>query len=77
MGYTQPESVKENETPKILQNLRIETNHPNHAGRRDLILINKKKKKELLISNGFSNPVDQRMKIKESKKTNTWILLES
>ena len=61
----QPESVQENETPKILRDFEIQTNHSILARRTDLLLINKKRNCHL---GDFVIAADHQEKIKESRR---------
>ena len=49
-----PESILEKEELKILWGLEIQKNHPVLARKLDLVLINKKKKRELAVVLYFS-----------------------
>ena len=57
-----PESIRENQTLKILRDFDIQTGHVIPARRTDLVLI---KKEENLLYNTFYNPADHIVKIKE------------
>ena len=63
-----PESILENETHKILWDFEIQTDHLISARRPDLVIVNKKKKKENLPKGELCVPVDHRVKLKESEK---------
>ena len=60
-----PESVKENETYKILRNSKIQMDHPIPTRRPKQMLINKKKNYHL---EDFALSADHRVKMKESEK---------
>ena len=63
-----PESVQENETHKILWDFQIQTDHLITARRPDLVIVNKKRKKENLPNSRLSVPADHRVNLKESEK---------
>ena len=62
-----PESIRENETYKVLWDFEIQTDHRILASRQDLVILNKRKKSELYRS------TDYQVKLKESEKRD-WTL---
>ena len=64
------ESVLRNETNKILWDFEIQTDHKIPAEKSDLVIVNKKKD---LPTNGFSVPADDRVKINENEKRDTFL----
>ena len=60
-------SVEENETHKILCDFEIQIDHLILSRRLDLVINNKKQRICLLVDDTF--PADQRVKMKESEKT--------
>ena len=71
-----PESVLQNETHKILRDLKIQTAHLILARRPDLVMIKKKKKKRRKKEEkkrtcgkvDFTAPVNHTLKIKQRKE---------
>ena len=75
------ESVLENETHKLLWNLEIQTDHLISARQPDLVIVLKKKKKKRKKKRtcrivDFAFPVDNRIKLKESKKWDKYLDLD-
>ena len=70
----QPESVRENETHKILIDFEIQTDHLIPARRQDLVLINIKKRNCCLVD--FAVPADHRLKLKEREKRDKYLARE-
>ena len=74
-----PEYVLENDTPKLLWDFDIQTDHLISAKRTDLIIINKKKKKKKKKKKrtrwivDFAVPADHRVKLKESEKKDKYL----
>ena len=71
-----PESVRENETHKILWDFEIQTDHPIPSRRQDLVLINKKKGFVIPWVLPFQQTSEWKLK-KEKRSTNTWTLAEN
>ena len=67
-----PESIRENETQRILWDFEIQTDHLILARTPDLEKICQKKKKTCCIVD-FAIPVDHRVKIKENKKRDKYL----
>ena len=63
-----PASVLDNDTHILLRDFDLQTDHLISARRPDLIIINKKKKKENLQNYGLAVPADYRIKLKENEK---------
>ena len=63
-----PAPVLENDSHKLLWDFNIQTDHLIPAGRPDLIIINKKKKKRIGKIVDFAVPADHRINLKESEK---------
>ena len=64
-----PESVRENETHKLLWDLEIQTDHLISTRRPDLVIVSKKKKRKRISRIlDFAVPANHRTKIKESEK---------
>ena len=68
------ESVQENGTNKLLWDFEIQTDHVISAKRADLVIAKKKKKKKKNLLD-FTVPVNHRIKLKESEKTNKYLEL--
>ena len=66
-----PASVLENDTHKLLWDINIQTDHLILARKRDLIIINKKKRIWKIVD--FAVPADHRMKLKESEKKDKYL----
>ena len=64
--------VLENDTHKLLWDFDIHTDHRISARRRDLTIINKKKKRTCQIVD-FAVPADHRIKLKECEKKEKYI----
>ena len=60
-----PAPVLENDTPKLLWDFHIYTDHLISARRPDVIIINKKKKKRICKIVDFAVPADHRINLKE------------
>ena len=67
------ESVLSNETHKIIWDFEIKTDHPIPARRPDLVLINKKKKKEKRTCQLVDFPANHRVKMKENEKMDKYL----
>ena len=67
-----PESVWENETHKLLWDFEIQIDHLILARQPELIIIIKKKKRTCQIVD-FAVPADNRVKLKESKKSDKYL----
>ena len=67
-----PASGLENDTHKLQWDFDIHTDHLISAGRPDLIIINKKKKRICKIVD-FAVPADHRIKLKESEKKDKYL----
>ena len=57
------ESVKENETHKVLKDFEIQTDHQILGRQSDLVIINKKKGMYRMVD--FADPADNRIKLKK------------
>ena len=70
-----PEPVLENDTHKLLWDFDKQTDHLISARRPELIIINKKKKKEKRICKivNFAVPADHRIKLKECEKRDKYL----
>ena len=65
--------VLENDTQNLLWDFDIQTNHLISARRRDLIIINKKKRKKICKIVVFTVPADHRIKLKECEKIDKYL----
>ena len=71
-----PEYFMEKETHKLLWDFDIETEYLIPARRPDLVIVNKKKKRERTYRTvDFAVPEDHRVKITESEKRNKYLYL--
>ena len=70
-----PAPVLENDSHKLLWDFNIQTDHLILARRPDLIIINKKRKKEKRICKivDFAVPADHRINLKESEKKDKYL----
>ena len=68
-----PAPILENATHKLLWDFNIQTDPLIPARRQDLIIINKKKKKENLQNIDFAIPADHRIKLKECEKKDKYL----
>ena len=68
-----PESVREDETHKLLWDFEIQTDNLISARRLELVIINKKKRTCRIMD--FSVPADHRVKLKESEKKDKYLEL--
>ena len=66
-----PGPVLENNTHKLLWDFDIYTNHLISARRRNLIIINKKKRTCKIVD--FAVPADNRIKVKECEKKDKYL----
>ena len=67
-----PESVLENETHKFFLDFEIQTEYLISVRRPDLMIFNSKKKRTCRIV-GFAVPADNRVKVKESEKSDKYL----
>ena len=68
-----PAAVLENDKHKLLWDFDIQTDHLISARRRDLIIINKKKKTEICKIVAFAVLADHRIKLKECEKRDKYL----
>ena len=68
-----PESVLENETPKLLWDFEIQTDHLILPRRPDLIIVNNNNKKRTSRMVEFAVPADHRVKLKKSEKKEKYL----
>ena len=68
-----PAPVLENDTHKLLWNFDIQTDHLISARRPDLIIIKKKKTKEISNIVDFAVPTDHTIKLKECEKRDKYL----
>ena len=71
-----PELIRENETPTILLDFEIQTDHQISARRPDLVIVNNNNKKRICRIADFAIPADHGMKILKSEKRDKYLDLD-